>query len=218
MKELYFTDNNIGIEASDIYDSIKKYSRHIDWKPDISQSALIVLDMQKYFFDPSSHAFIPSAMAIIKNVVYLCDLFSKQNRPMIFTAHIDNPEESPLFNHWWKGRIEQSSEQASIIHQLIGFKHHPVIKNNYDAFLGTNLEEVLKNYKVKDLIITGVMTHLCCDTTIRSAFMKNFRCFFPVDATADYNRLFHLSGFINLSHGYTVPMLTKQILSLFQNY
>ncbi|MCP4152595.1 MAG: isochorismatase family protein, partial [bacterium] len=64
------------------------------------------------------------------------------------------------------------------------------------------------------VIITGVMTHLCCETTARSAFVRNFEVYFTIDATATYNREFHKSTLLNLSHGFASPVLTSDILNL----
>jgi len=56
------------------------------------------------------------------------------------------------------------------------------------------------------------MTHLCCETTARSAFMSGFDVFFTVDGTATYNKTFHLSTLINLAHGFAIPITTKEVI------
>lgn len=47
-------------------------------------------------------------------------------------------------------------------------------KNTYSAFVNTNLHEILKSKKVTTLIIAGVETNLCCDSTARSMLFKLF--------------------------------------------
>ena len=44
-------------------------------------------------------------------------------------------------------------------------------KNRYNAFHGTGLDESLKSIMVEELIITGVLTNCCCETTARDAFI-----------------------------------------------
>ena len=72
----------------------------------------------------------------------------------------------------------------------------------------------LQRKKVKQVVITGVLTHLCCETTARSAFMRGFEVFFTIDATATYNKDFHISTLLNLSHGFALPVLTQEVLHL----
>jgi len=63
------------------------------------------------------------------------------------------------------------------------------------------------------LAVTGVMTHLCCETTARSAFMRGFDVFFAIDGTATYTEALHRAALLNLAHGFTLPVLTEEILA-----
>lgn len=87
-------------------------------------------------------------------------------------------------------------------------------KTQYDAFYETDLNEILARNHISQVVITGVMTHLCCETTARSAFVRGFNVFLPVDATATYNREFHQSSLQNLSHGFAVPLLTEDVTAV----
>ena len=60
-------------------------------------------------------------------------------------------------------------------------------------------------------MIAGVLTHLCCETTARSAFVRGFKVFFTVDGTATYYEDFHRATLLNLSHGFAVPVLVDDI-------
>ena len=86
-------------------------------------------------------------------------------------------------------------------------------KSQYDAFYKTSLEERLKDFGANQLVVTGVLTHLCCESTARSAFIRGFEIFFVVDATASYNKQYHLSSLRNLSHGFVTPVLSEELLS-----
>ena len=61
-------------------------------------------------------------------------------------------------------------------------------------------------------VISGVMTHLCCETTARAAFMRGFEVFFTVDGTATYNEALHRSSLLTLSHGFAIPVLIDELL------
>jgi isochorismate hydrolase len=217
MKEKYFAENNIDTLSKEKFAEILKYSKHSDWLPDLKHTALLVLDMQNYFLDKNSHAYIPSADAIKKNVQILCETFKRNSLPIIFSSHVNKNDSDGLFEKWWFKNNESNSDNSSIINELKSYPDEIIVKDSYDAFYNTNLYKILIENKIKDLIVTGVMTHLCCESTIRSAFVRDFRTFFLFDATADYNMDFHLSSFTNLSHGFTVPLLTHHILKLFND-
>lgn len=46
------------------------------------------------------------------------------------------------------------------------------------VFWETGLDEILKSRGIAEIIITGVMTNCCCETTARDAFMRDYRVFF----------------------------------------
>ena len=76
-------------------------------------------------------------------------------------------------------------------------------KNRYNAFHGTDLDESLKSIKVEELIITGVLTNCCSETTTRDAFIRDYRVFFVGDATATVNDELHLASLNNLAFGFS---------------
>ena len=86
-------------------------------------------------------------------------------------------------------------------------------KHQYDAFYESNLESILGENEITDVVISGVMTHLCCETTARSAFVRGFQVWFTVDGTATYNREFHKATLVNLSHGFATPVLVDEVLA-----
>ncbi|MCK5430721.1 MAG: isochorismatase family protein, partial [Anaerolineales bacterium] len=93
-----------------------------------------------------------------------------------------------------------------------------ILKSTYDAFLDTSLDNILHDNKVEQVVICGVMTHLCCETTARSAFIQGFDVFFTVDGTATYNQEHHLATLLNLSHGFATPLLIGEVLAYMHKY
>ena len=92
-------------------------------------------------------------------------------------------------------------------------KGYLVEKSQYDAFYETELEEYLLEKGVGQVVIGGVMTHLCCETTARAAFIRGFDVFFLIDGTATYNEDFHRAALLNLAHGFARPVLCEEILA-----
>ena len=85
-------------------------------------------------------------------------------------------------------------------------------KSQYDAFYNTELVKILRENFATQVVITGVMTHLCCETAARSAFVRGFDVFFTVDGTATYNEDFHRAALQNLAHGFATPVLLEEFV------
>jgi isochorismate hydrolase len=118
---------------------------------------------------------------------------------------------------WWRDLIKSYSAYS----QNITFEdiQNPIQINKaqYDAFLNTDLEDTLHKLDITQVIISGVMTHLCCETTARSAFMRGFEVFFTVDGTATYNEELHRASLLTLSHGFAIPVLIDELLQVMKN-
>ncbi len=213
MKAAYFTPQNVSEKA----EAMLEIMRHDRAAPKIDPqlAALLVLDMQQYFLDPAAHAYIPSAPAIILNIQALINAFVECQRPVIFTQHINTPENAGTMLRWWRDLIRGANPLSIITPALDTRGHVVVIKSQYDAFYQTDLESQLHRQNVTQIVISGVMTHLCCETTARTAFMRGFDVFFTVDGTATYNEDFHRASLLNLAHGFATLMLARQLLEVF---
>ena len=213
MKSCYFTKETIKNKSKEFLQKIEKYRKNKEFCFNFESSALIITDMQRYFLDDVSHAFIPSAPAIIPKIKKIAEKFRELNLPVILTRHINSGENAGLLSYWWKDLITEDNELSEIIPQLYIQAARVIKKSQYDAFHNTSLEKYLRELKINSLLITGVMTHLCCETTARSAFVKGFKVFFAVDGTATYNEDFHLASLMNLSNGFAVPVLIEELLT-----
>jgi len=215
VKRPYFTAQNLEKEAFEMLQLLERKSRVKRRHFEPSHAALLVLDMQDYFLDHSSHAFFPSAEAILPVINSLIGLFQSNRLPLIFTKHINTSQDAGLMAGWWKDLITRENPLSSLTADLDTSYGDVIQKCQYDAFHKTPLEQLLTTKGISQILISGVMTHLCCETTARSAFMLGFEAFFLIDATATYNEDFHFATLLNLSHGFAVPVLSKEIFSSF---
>jgi isochorismate hydrolase len=208
----YFTETLISKKAESIY---QKIDRNFDLHNDqlIPQRAvLLILDMQRFFHDKKSHAFIPSAKAIIKPIISLTNLFIINNLPIITTQHINTQGNAKQMDNWWRDILTEDSEFSQLITEFDISQAELIIKPQYDAFFNTNLNEILQQNNIEQVIITGVMTHLCCESTARSAFVRGYNVFFPIDGTATYNEEFHFATLTNLAHGFANITLIDNLI------
>jgi len=213
VKDAYFRPDSIGKKAQSMLREVEPYRRsHILLNPE--RSALLILDMQEYFLRPSSHAYIPSAEAVVPKVRSLAEAYAERGLPVVLTRHTNSPEDAGVMGRWWRELISPDHPLSGIVPELDIPYGIILDKHQYDAFYGTELEELLKEKGVSQVVVCGVMTHLCCETTARSAFVRGFEVFFPVDGTATYNEAFHRATLLNLSHGFAVPVLVEDVLNL----
>jgi bifunctional isochorismate lyase/aryl carrier protein len=217
-KELYFSPATIPAVAKEILSSVETVHRR-DGLPrfEPGRTALLVLDVQAYFLRASSHAFIPSAAAIIPNLQALIRAFAARGRPVLFTRHTNTPADAGRMADWWSDLLAPDSPASAIIPELDTTQGIVLEKHQYDAFYQTELESILRGRGVGEVVVTGVMTHLCCETTARSAFMRGFGAYFVIDGTAAYTEAFHRAAVLNLAHGFAVPVLAEEILAEFEN-
>ncbi len=165
--------------------------------PNSGSCALLVIDMQNYFSS--------IAEPIIGNVLSIIETCRSKNMKIYYTqhGHEDDPEDLGMLGKWWGDFIQYGSLAWEFLEVLQPLDSDDVIeKNRYNAFHCTNLDERLKSNNIDELIIAGVMTNCCCETTARDAFVRDYRVFFVADATATVNDELHLATLKNLAFGF----------------
>lgn len=159
-------------------------------------TALLVIDIQRAYcsrneplpklrkFDTSP---IDKMISKLENFILHA---RRQGIPIIWTRMIEDPEFGPK-NLKKKMEIEKwvhistpgkSSFEYYRIKPQKGDKEF--IKTQYDAFTNQNLEKYLRNKKIKTLILTGVYTSRCVDSSMRGAFTKGYNIMIPEDLVA----------------------------------
>jgi ureidoacrylate peracid hydrolase len=66
-----------------------------------------------------------------------------------------------------------------------------VTKHRYGAFEGSDLDLVLRSQKIRTVVMTGVATNVCVETTARQAFLRDYYVVFTNDCTATYSKIDH---------------------------
>jgi isochorismate hydrolase len=212
MKTRYYTSANIDKKAKKFLEKLKSLKElHNDRKIFPKKAALLVIDMQDFFCSPACHSFVPSIKPVITRIKEMQDLFLQKELTVIQTQHGNKLENSGQMYTWWHEFPDADDPLAKITDELQDSRVEVIKKTQYDAFWKTDLEPKLHAKGITQVIITGVMAHLCCETTARSAFVRGFDVFFAVDATATYNANFHFGTLYNLAHGFALPVLVNEI-------
>ena len=85
---------------------------------------------------------------------------------------------------------------------------HRVVKHKYDAFFETDLDAILRNNGMTTVIITGTATNVCCESTARSAFFRDYNVVFPSDCNATFDPEMQAASLktIDLFFGRVLPL------------
>ena len=217
MKEPYVKPDNITMKTSLWKKELATYDVR-GMKHNCTSSALLVVDMQNYFLSENCGAWMAATPAILPNVCRLVDAFRGAGRPVIFTTHVhENLEkDGGMMAEWWQELIMKGTFDAEMFAAFDPRDNEKVIKKTrYSAFFDTDLDSYLVSLGVKELVISGVMTNLCCESTARDAFFRDYRVFFIMDATAAVSEEFHLSSLRNLAYGFAAITDAGTILESF---
>jgi len=209
-KENYFTSATIDATARAMAAALPVNRRANAFSP--TASALLVIDMQRYFLSPDSHAFLPAAPAIVANINAMIAAFNETARPVFFTRHGNDRHDCGQMAAWWGELLGRDHLLGSLDAGLDSAGQPVIEKTQYDAFFNTDLEARLRQSCTSQLVISGVTTHLCCESTARSAFVRGFSVFIAVDGTATWSRELHFASLRGLAHGCATPFLTRELL------
>ena len=214
MSDGYGEVSNMEEKCSSWLKKIGPYNLH-EYSLDARRAALIIIDMQNYFVQPGCPAFLKAGKAIIGNLRNLVEGFRKAGRPVLFTRHVhQSPElDGGLMSWWWGDLIMEGTEESAICDELLPEEGEKVIpKRRYSAFYNTDLETVLRCLGIRDLVISGVMTNVCCESTARDAYFRDYRVHFLADGTATSDEGLHLASLMNVSYAFARVTTVRRIL------
>lgn len=142
---------------------------------DPAHTALIVIDFQREYFDgklpiPDGRA----ALAAARQLVTVADLLGMA---VIHVHHVAANPAAPLF-------ASGSSGAEPVAEMMPAPRHTTVIKRLPSSFAGTHLLELLQEKQAKTVIVCGLMTHNCVDSTVRDALHLGFAPIVAADACA----------------------------------
>jgi len=210
-KDRYITVKNLDGRVLRWKKAIAPFERHrFTLKP--ASTALLVIDMQLYFTRQGSHAHIPASEAIVPRLKTLVDRFREKGSPVIFTRHSHRKGEEGILGVWWRDTIREGTEESGLDERLYVEKVPVLRKTRYSAFFGTELERFLRRRDIRTVVISGIMSHLCCDTTARDAFMRDFQVVFLMDATATSDEALHVSALRSLADGFAEIQTCKELV------
>lgn len=138
--------------------------------------ALLLIDFQNDYFPGGAMELVGPVEAGLK-AARLLEVFRQRSLPVIHVQHVSTRAGATFFIPGTEGvEIHRS------VRPLEGEKL--VVKNYPNSFRETDLLEELRTLHIDQLVIAGMMTHMCIDTTTRAAADLGFQCTLAHDACA----------------------------------
>ncbi len=85
-------------------------------------------------------------------------------------------------------------------------------KNSFGAFNSTNIDQILRNMGIDGLVITGVATNSCVETTARDAGDRGYNCILVDDACAAKSQEMHDMALVNCTRMFGKVMTTQEVM------
>ena len=154
--------------------------------------ALINVDMQNCFVDgyPIS---APDGLELQERINRLAAVCRAAGIAVVHCSHVVRPDGSnigvmgELIPPVREGIIDKGAHSAAL-HDGLRVAEGDILldKPRFGAFHGTDLEMVLRGRGIDTIIVTGIATNVCCETTAREANVRDFRVFFLSDGTSTF--------------------------------
>jgi nicotinamidase-related amidase len=151
-----------------------------------ARTALLNVDMQNCFV-----AAALDGLATLERVNRLAEVCRRAGIIVVHPCHVLWPDGTNMgllgefVGGIKRGMLSRGSESAALHPELVVDPRDIVLeKPRFGAFYGTVLENILRAREIESVIISGISTDVCCDTTAREANARDLQVFFLSDGTA----------------------------------
>ena len=158
-----------------------------------SKMALVNVDMQNCFVENSPIA-APGGVEVLGRINRLIKACRANGIQVIHTAHVVRPDGSnvgvmgEIIPPVKDGVINKGAPSA-VLHGDLDVQDGDIEldKPRFGSFHGTDLELILRSGGIDTIIVTGIATNVCCETTAREANARDFKVFFMSDGTCTFD-------------------------------
>ena len=140
------------------------------------RTALILIDIQRDYFPGGRHPLV-NPLEAAHNAYMLLQCFREHGGHHVHIQHISKKPNATFFI---------PGDRGTDIHDSVAhFEGEPIVyKHEPNAFLNTDLLELLNGWDIERVVICGMMTHMCVDATARAATDLGFQLIVAEDACA----------------------------------
>ncbi|WP_186580124.1 cysteine hydrolase family protein [Aquibacillus kalidii] len=188
-------------------------------------SALLLVNLQNAFLHPEgalSKAGLDGTRLnkVIDPIRQLKEAFQVKKRPVIYMQHTQRPNGADvgLLNDLLPSfqDLEFSMEgtwDCEFIDQLKPDESDYIVKKHrFSSFYQTDLEDLLVKLNVDTLVIAGVPTNVCVESTVRDAYYRDYKIYVPQEATASYTEEQEQWSLSNVEFPFARVVSVKELL------
>ena len=181
---------------------------YVKWEFERDRSVLMVIDMQNDFVLDGAVMQVKEAKNQLPKIKKLIDKCGELDVPVIYTIQETDPVFCPLevaaFPHLKDSGMRKGTKGMQIVDDLAPGPNDVVIrKRRFSAFYQTDLEIILRNIRgianpVDTIIICGTVTNICCESTARDAFFRDYKVVFGMDICSANTPESHAATLVNM--------------------
>jgi len=183
----------------------------VTWDIDSSRTALLVIDLQNIFVEKHEPISAPDGLEIVERLNRLADTCRSNGIPVVYAAHALRADLSnigqmaSIFPVMVTENLITTGTETAAIHPGFRVEEADIYleKPRFGAFTGTDLELILRGRGIDTVIIGGIATNVCCETTAREANHREFKVVFLHDGTTT-------AGYADMGWGELTPEEVKK--------
>jgi nicotinamidase-related amidase len=162
----------------------------VRWAINPERTAIIVVDMQGVFCDPEGAVYIPDAAKVIDPILRILDAGRKARIPIIYLRHVVRGDGSDTgrMRDLYPGVDAILDRNLPSVQIVDALKPHAgdivVDKLFFSGFHNTDLDTILRARDIDTIAITGTVTNVCCESTVRDAVHREYKVVVVSDACA----------------------------------
>jgi len=172
----------------------------------MKQSALLIIDMQNDFVRDGAPLRVAQAHTVIPGIRTVLQQFRDRNLPVFHVLRVhraDGSDVEIIRQDLFRGQpfAVEGTKGAAVIDELLPLPGEYVIKKTrMSAFLGTELDLMLRTLNVQSLVVTGIQTPNCIRTTVFDAIAVNYPVVVVGDATGAKNGAIHAANLLDMAN------------------
>ena len=189
---------------------------------DPRHTALIVIDMQNAFVAEGGPLETLPARTMLPKLERLIRFSRECGIPIIWTQSDHRPpfggrmlQKFPIIGNkrvLWQGE-STFDFYPDMLQPQEGKRECVIVKHKFDAFFETDLDAILRYYDIHTVIITGTATNVCCESTARAAYMRDYFVAFPHDTNATFDETMHQATLKNIDMFFGRVMSTQELIA-----
>ena len=200
-------------------------------KVDPKHAAIIVVDVQNDFCHEDSPLArfgmdMSAAQAAAKRTAELIEAARAAGTLVVFIQYVEAPYTRSEMQRELKARMHGVDDADDFYICRVGswgaefYRVSPrdgdpvVVKTRYSAFIDTNLDRILRSSGIKTLIMTGVATNVCVESTARDAYMRDYHVVFLADCSATYDEELHRATLENIRRSFGIVTTSDEVAGI----